>query len=193
MEEILASIRRILNEDEPSEAVAEAAPEATPPAEDVLVLDRSMLVSIPEAHMAHPGAAEAEPAEPEPAEPKHDHGDGEDVTGDKPDMTEPVSEPFIPPHPAPAAEPPAAPPPSFGDRLVAPETAAATASSVDDLLRTLASSRATQVYRGGPTIEDLVREELRPLLKQWLDDNLPPLVERLVRAEIERVIGRAVP
>ncbi len=197
MEEILASIRRILNEDEPNEAAAEPAPEETPPAEDVLVLDRSMLVSIPEANTAHPGGGEAEPAEPkpvelEPADPKHGHVGGEAVTADKPAMAEPVSEPSVPPPPPP--EPPAASPPSsFGDRLVAPETAAATASSVDGLLRTLASSRATQVYRGGPTIEDLVREELRPLLKKWLDDHLPPLVERLVRAEIERVVGRVVP
>ena len=37
------------------------------------------------------------------------------------------------------------------------------------------------------TLEDLVSEMLRPLLKEWLDANLPPLVERLVREEIERV------
>ena len=37
------------------------------------------------------------------------------------------------------------------------------------------------------TLEDLVREMLRPLFKSWLDDNLPSPVERLVRAEIERV------
>ena len=36
------------------------------------------------------------------------------------------------------------------------------------------------------TLEDLVREMLRPMLKSWLDDNLPSLVERLVRAEIAR-------
>ena len=38
-----------------------------------------------------------------------------------------------------------------------------------------------------------MRAELRPLMKEWLDANLPPMVERLVRAEIERVVGRAVP
>jgi cell pole-organizing protein PopZ len=38
-----------------------------------------------------------------------------------------------------------------------------------------------------------VREEIRPLLKDWLNANLPPLVERLVRVEIERVVGRVVP
>jgi hypothetical protein len=50
-----------------------------------------------------------------------------------------------------------------------------------------------QVHTGGPTIEDIVREELRPLLKAWLDANLPPMVERLVRTEIERVVGRFAP
>jgi cell pole-organizing protein PopZ len=77
--------------------------------------------------------------------------------------------------------------------LVAPEAAAAAASSVGNLMRTLAAGRATQVYSGGPTLEDMVRAELRPLLKDWLDTNLPPVVERLVRAEIERVVARAVP
>jgi cell pole-organizing protein PopZ len=46
------------------------------------------------------------------------------------------------------------------------------------------------VYRGGPTIEDLVRAEIRPVLKSWLDNYLPEIVERLVRMEIERVAGR---
>jgi cell pole-organizing protein PopZ len=37
------------------------------------------------------------------------------------------------------------------------------------------------------TLEDLVQDMLRPMLKGWLDEQLPALVERLVRAEIERV------
>jgi cell pole-organizing protein PopZ len=37
------------------------------------------------------------------------------------------------------------------------------------------------------TLDDLVREMLQPMLKSWLDDNLPRVVERLVHAEIERV------
>jgi cell pole-organizing protein PopZ len=62
---------------------------------------------------------------------------------------------------------------------------------VTNLVRALGSDRGAQVHSGGPTIADLVREEIRPMLKEWLDSNLPPLVERLVRAEIERVISRA--
>jgi cell pole-organizing protein PopZ len=65
--------------------------------------------------------------------------------------------------------------------------------SIAGMLRTLIAEREHVVtHRGGPTIEDLVRDEVRPLLQQWLDANLPPIVERLVRAEIERVVGRAI-
>jgi hypothetical protein len=75
--------------------------------------------------------------------------------------------------------------------LASAEAANAAAGSVTNLVRALTSDRSSQVFGGGPTIADLVREELRPMLKAWLDSNLPPLVERLVRAEIERVISRA--
>lgn len=84
-----------------------------------------------------------------------------------------------------AAEPPT--------RLVAPEAAAAAASAVGTLMRTLAAERGAAVSRGGPTIEEVVRDELRPMLKAWLDTHLPPLVERLVRAEIERLVGHTEP
>ncbi len=79
----------------------------------------------------------------------------------------------------------------FTNGLASPETATAVAGSVTNLVRAQMSDRGQQVFSGGPTIADLVREEMRPMLKDWLDSNLPPLVERLVRAEIERVISRA--
>jgi uncharacterized protein len=60
----------------------------------------------------------------------------------------------------------------------------ATSAAVDSAFNTLAQTVLVQNAR---TLEDLVREMLRPMLKSWLDDNLPGLVERLVRAEIERV------
>ena len=47
----------------------------------------------------------------------------------------------------------------------------------------------TVLVENGRTLQDLVRELLRPMLKSWLDDNLPTLVERLVLAEIERMTG----
>ena len=50
--------------------------------------------------------------------------------------------------------------------------------------------RKSVISRNGPSIEDVVREEVRPLVKNWLDAHLPGMVERMVRAEIERVLGR---
>ena len=43
------------------------------------------------------------------------------------------------------------------------------------------------IVHNSQTLDDLVREMLRPILKVWLDDNLPGMVERLVRAEIEQI------
>ncbi|WP_428487922.1 DUF2497 domain-containing protein [Rhodopila sp.] len=182
MEEILASIRRILNEEETPPGSEAAAPEETPAEDDVLLLDHSMLVAAPEPEIvASLPAALAAPAEPSDADP---------IIHEAPSAVSPVE----PPTPSlPPASAPVAPSPTEGHTLLAPETAAAAALSVDGLLRSLAASRTAQVYRGGPTIEDVVREEVRPLLKGWLDTNLPPLVERLVRAEIERLVARAVP
>ncbi len=201
MEEILASIRRILNDDDaPAEPASAPEPPAAekppapdrrpapdrppaldrpavaepPPADDdVLLLDQSMMISQtgaadhPTANPQPPVAAQPDPIAPEPEPPLHEN--------DAP--TPAHADPFEPLIPG----------------LVAPEAAAAAASSVDSLVRTLAAGRATQVYAGGPTLEDIVRAELRPLLKQWLDINLPPMVERLVRSEIERVVSRVAP
>ena len=46
---------------------------------------------------------------------------------------------------------------------------------------------STVLSNNARTLEDLVKEMLRPMLKSWLDDNLPNLVERIVKSEIERV------
>lgn len=183
MEEILASIRRILNEDEtipgapaaPAGTAAAAAAAPPPPTDDApepLPLTEDMLVEAPPAEAAEeapPASAAAAPAS---------------APEDQPAMPEaPRSEPQH-------AEP--QPPVADATGLVAPTTAAAAAASVGSLLRAVAAERSAAVARNGPTLEDLVREEIRPLLKEWLDQHLPPLVERLVRAEIERVVGRAL-
>jgi hypothetical protein len=164
MEDILASIRRILSEEEPgtapdaAPAIAQEPPAPDEKPDDVLVLDPSMLVEDEE---------EAPP--PAPAEPA-------------PSVAQMAAAPsmgsmeFMPP-----------------SALLAPETEAAATTSVGNLMRSLATERTMRVHRDGPTIEDIVREELRPLLKHWLDAHLPDLVERLVQAEIERVVHRAVP
>lgn len=59
-----------------------------------------------------------------------------------------------------------------------------TVSAVETAFNSLAS---TVLSNNARTLEDLVKEMLRPMLKSWLDDNLPGLVERIVKAEIERV------
>jgi uncharacterized protein len=83
--------------------------------------------------------------------------------------------PAYDPQPAPAAASsvPASP-------ILSHSTVSAVESAFNALAHTVLSNNAR-------TLEDLVKEMLRPMLKSWLDDNLPPLVERIVRAEIERV------
>ncbi len=84
-------------------------------------------------------------------------------------------------------EEPAVPP---AEGLIAPAAAAAAAAALGQLSRAVAQDRTAGVSRSGLSIEDVVREEVRPLLKEWLDAHLPSIVERLVRAEIERVMAR---
>jgi cell pole-organizing protein PopZ len=82
----------------------------------------------------------------------------------------------------PAYEPPAfAPPPAAPAGPILSQT---TVSAVESAFNTLAH---TVLSNNARTLEDLVKEMLRPMLKSWLDDNLPGLVERIVKAEIERV------
>ena len=75
---------------------------------------------------------------------------------------------------------PRCPAPAASRRIISQETSAAVSAAFDSLAHTFFAQNAR-------TVEDLVREMLRPMLKHWLDDNLPGLVERMVRAEIERV------
>ena len=190
MEEILASIRRIIADDDASKAVqrpAEPPTPAPPPAPPPAVEPPAII-----------GASLEEPA------------------SDILDLTESMEAPSFarpepPPMPSPMQAPPAPSPQfrkiegvsdvSFDEAAQRPDPPAvieapsqrvepeqlissATSAAVDSAFNTLAQTVLVQNAR---TLEDLVREMLRPMLKSWLDDNLPSLVERLVRAEIERV------
>jgi uncharacterized protein len=206
MEEILASIRRIIADDDSSKPPTKAADPVPPPPPPPIV-QRAEPVPPP----APPRAAAPRPAPaPEPAMRQDDI----DAMLSNLNATAPVEEP-----PAPdileltesmaAPEPPAGggfrtidgqsdivfeerpyepEPPAFGSRDSRPSAeslvSASTTAAVDSAFNTLAHTVLVQNAR---TLEDLVREMLRPMLKTWLDDNLPGLVERLVRAEIERV------
>lgn len=182
MEEILASIRRIIADDDkpaaPAEADAEVAaepvalapvpePEPEPvaePEDDVLDLgteasrveDPAPVAASDDVDFAEPVVAHPVPApEPEPVQP----------------APQPIS--FVPPPLQPAPQLDMA-------SLISDQAGAAVHNAFGALANTVLSNNAR-------TLEDLVKDMLKPMLKTWLDDNLPGMVERLVRAEIERV------
>jgi cell pole-organizing protein PopZ len=207
MEEILASIRRIIADDDASKTSQRAAEPPKPAAQPV---------APPRAPSAPPQNGQSEPIAPEldaeaPADSAAIGGGGlEDHAADILDLTESMAAPAFS-QPAPASEPvpqfrkiegysdvsfdeaeqtPAMHKSMEGSALFARRDSeqgllsSATSSAVDSAFNTLAQTVLVQNAR---TLEDLVREMLRPMLKSWLDDNLPGMVERLVRAEIERV------
>ncbi|MSP67429.1 MAG: DUF2497 domain-containing protein [Alphaproteobacteria bacterium] len=200
MEEILASIRRIISEDgaedadkadkaeagtkskraaKPEPAPAAEAPAAEEPADNVLELTRMVqddgsVVNLQEA--VKEVEAEIEIAEELPE-------------------AEPLPEPAPVLAPTPKAKKPTPVPPAaptveaVADPLLSRETAAASGAAFAQLARMVAAKdEALRISATGRTIEDIVVDLLRPLLKDWLDENLPLLVERLVKSEIERIV-----
>jgi len=227
MEEILASIRRIISEDgdggeggdaaaapkaeetpkaeeapakpaAPPEAplVAEAAP--LPPAverlkrpliadveseteveddSDVLLLTEEALDEAPPPLSLHESPLALEDDEP-PPEP---YREPEPLTFEPEPALERVAEP------ARAAAPEAA---SLVDRLISDRAAAASLAAMSELVsRSHREPNIESLPMGNAnqTLEDLTRELLRPILKTWLDENLPQIVERVVREEIGRL------
>jgi uncharacterized protein len=204
MEEILASIRRIIADDDKPAAKPEPKPEpppvakappppppkpapAPPPAaggnkqDDIDAMMAGLMDDEPEP----PPPPPPPPPEPEPdvlelteameapASPSFRKIDGrQDVVFDE------MAEAMEPPPRAPPRAAPSAP------DMVAPIMSSATAAAVDSAFGALAH---TVLVQNAKTLEDLVKEMLRPMLQHWLDNNLPTMVERLVRQEIERV------
>ena len=170
MEEILASIRRIISEDDaPSEgeAQAEAAPAAAAPAP---------------AHEPLPDL-EIPAAEPPPLEMHEDVLELTDRVDPELEQIEPLgmSDLEIMEPPARAEMPSDLPPMGDDEHLVGDPAAWAAASHFEKL------DRGILMPAAGRTLEDVVRELLRPMMKAWLDENLPSIVEQQVAAEIERV------
>jgi len=205
MEEILASIRRIISEgegaEEPAAEAAEEAPAAEPPAADEAAPEEIEQQPAPElapAPMPEPPAAPAA-AEPEP--------EAEDVF----DLTNMVSEdgtvvdlagqpaPQVGPRlemvdDTPPAESAPAPRPvqrTGAETLIGTDAAGRSSDAFAELAQTVASrssvDNSLRIANAERTIEDIVREAVRPLLKEWLDRNLPELVRRLVKQEIDRL------
>jgi uncharacterized protein len=196
MEEILASIRRIIADDDATKSTQRAPDPPRAEAQPV----------------APPAIAPRPSFEPE-SEPMDEEAAGDeaaDQAADILDLTESMASPPPPAAPDPSVmansapqfrtidgssdvgyeeaseRVPAAPMPPprahAEDRaqLISSEASAAVDSAFNALAQTV-------LVQNARTLEDLVREMLRPMLKTWLDDNLPGMVERLVRAEIERV------
>lgn len=180
MEEILASIRRIISEED--ETPAEEAVSEEPAAE--VVQDEPEL-SAPEEH-------EGEESEGEEFQPPQEVYEDDPVTENalKEDyVDEGVDNPVIEePSPMAPDEPVARDAPEIEEGLLSADAAVATSAAFGDLNRTLTVSLGE-----GKTVEAIVGDLLRPLLKSWLDQHLPPLVEQMVQEEIERLARRRRP
>ena len=174
IEEILASIRRIISDDaEPgkaAEAGSDAPPRpADPPADepdDVLELTQV----VDEEFAPPPPPPPVPPRSPPPSEVRLDLA------------PEPEPEP-APPPPRPRVESPSA---SAGAGLLSAASAAAAATSLSRLTSKRTDSLG-QMPVGTRTVEELVMELLRPMLQEWVDDNLPSIVEELVERELRRL------
>ena len=191
MEEILASIRRIISEeDKPAESGGDVLDLQPPPPPVAEVKAPSQPAPTPAPAPTPPPAPKPEPVvvkapppvleEPEPLAPPSR------VIEDDLMVVEQDEEPAPPP--APVAKPaPAAPkaewtPPPAGptETLVSPPVASQAAGALGKLM-------GSMMVSGGGTLDDVVRELLKPMLKEWLDDNLPQLVEAEVAKEIDRI------
>jgi cell pole-organizing protein PopZ len=179
MEEILASIRKIISDDAPP---AEAAPAASTPAAE------------PEAGIATPTAKEDDILEL--TQMVQDDGSVVDLADIEPEPAPPPP----PPPPPPVMMPPVMMPPVMmpTEALISQPAAQSAATALSALANTVEIERlasapfgATALGNGGRTLEDMVIELMRPMLKSWLDQNLPPIVDKLVQKEIERISRRA--
>jgi cell pole-organizing protein PopZ len=226
MEEILASIRRIISEDgdgaeggdaaaapkaeeeaaaepeepavSPSDAInaalappPEAARPKRPPIADVELEaeehDESDVLLLTEEAIdeppPRPSVRDSTPAREENEPPPEPYREPEPLTFE--------SEPELEPEPEPVAPRARAPEPAIlDDRLISDRAAAASLAAMTELVsRSYREPNIESLSMGNAnqTLEDLTRELLRPILKAWLDDNLPQIVERVVREEIGRL------
>jgi cell pole-organizing protein PopZ len=203
MEEILASIRRIISEDDaPAETAAAApaavaAPEPAPEPEP----EPAPVVEV------SPAMMDVTPSAQEPASVEDDVLELTD-TYEAPAAAESIGDLDVEPAPEPfpvesiaetvfAAEPEhpmdtTAHAPGGYDRLVGDSAAASAASAFAGLAASLKREDPMEPsIASGPTVDELARALLRPMLKEWLDANLPGIVEAAVRKEVERIARTA--
>lgn len=182
MEEILASIRRIIADDEPANETTESRQEnvaresaAPAPPRPSAAPSHAAPMSPPPRIAPADGAASTPPMSEEEIDSMLAHLRG---TPRQSSAAPARTEAAAASEPAPTLDAPRA---AIEERgLLSAATTAAVDAAFDALARTAQA-------RNGRTLEEVVSELLRPMLKSWLDENLPEMVERLVRAEIERV------
>jgi uncharacterized protein len=201
MEEILASIRRIISEENvPADAAAEDDhPEDAPLAEADSQPDP--FAPFLEAQVTPPVFDVPEPVASPPVAPASLPEDEDD---DVLELTDIIEEPVLPP-PIVAPVEPSPPPVSAkiaasaasapsGDYLLTDPAAlssAAALSSLSDAIERARPQTMLPLGQGVRTLEDMVMEMMRPMLSDWLNQNLPHMVERMVEREIQRVARRA--
>ena len=179
MDDILASIRKIISDDEARAQVnsQQAANQSGRPA----------VVASPESQTRSGGGGDVlmltdliEDSQP-----------GVD------DTSQPIPLPRIDPAHAAEMPQPSVEPPADSSLVAAAVVGAATSAFArlnqavqDSVPPPAAPDPGPSVGGQGKTVEDLVKEMLRPMLKEWLDRNLPPMVERYVEREIVRLTRR---
>jgi cell pole-organizing protein PopZ len=169
MDEILQKIQRIIAEDEQP---AEPQPANPPRSAEILNLTEAVGDNGTVRYLNPVEAApEPEPPPPPPRPPER--------------RIEPVQK-----RPEPANR-------GSGERLMSDSTAGQAAAAFAQLAAIQRERRRATEFPmgGGPerTLEDVIREMLRPMLQGWLDERLPEIIERLVRAELARALGEMAP
>jgi hypothetical protein len=172
MEDILTSIRRILSE--------EGGEETEEPREDDAATPPLEPVSTPEFPSPPETVVEMTELEPEPGSQPEPEPEREIVLEDMElPPTEPESDNVL------------VLTPQMRAPLVSATAATASADVLNQLAKAILDRRDLAIGNRDVTLEGMVREMMRPLLKEWLDRNLPHLIERLVKKEIDQMINRA--
>lgn len=208
IEEILTSIRQIISDDDDEEETTAAPPpekEKEEPAPESEPEEEEEVIELTE--KADPEPVEEKADEPEPApepepEPEPEQEEPESEPDIEEDQEEEDQEEEAMEIDMQDAEPEEEPDDEQDDNMA--DTDPAPTEHDDDALLTrraedaaysgfkqLAAKTAVDTITG-VTIEEIVRDELRPMLRVWLDQNLPDIVERLVKEELDKVARRAL-
>lgn len=189
MEEILSSIRRVIARDEAQISAGRAAAPASTPAADALADDADDdVLDLTEAAVPLNGCEATMAA---PAEPVADVGPAPSEMLAEPPVENKVAPVSIR---APAAAPVVVDEAAPADPILSPAPQAAARQQLDTLAAALAAAQHSEPrpVDTATTVNALVEASLRPMLRDWLDANLPDIVERIVAREIARISGTGV-